>query len=191
MTASTDPAEAVTAAVAASARVWNELVREQQNALLALYGLTEHHCREERGAMQGTFYVASVGFLGEEVSGFALVVMDEPAAQAAQRHQGIPEANWQHDDFTGECCNMFAGKIKAALISRGVRMRIATPAVLRVGNLLLPPPVNAFSVCRVILADQGVMGFQAELHTPEKLDLTASPPDASGVSVAEGTSLFL
>lgn len=174
----------------ASSAAWLALVQAQQAALLETYGLALEEGRSQRGPMEGAFYVASVGFTGEEVSGFVLAVLDAGAASAAQEHLGIPVAQRRDDDFTGELCNMFAGRIKSALLARGLRVKIATPAVLSVGNLLLAPPVGEHSTCEVDRVTGGMLAFQTELHLPDHLDLSMMEASAEA-GVAEGTSLFL
>src|SRR6202012_1426446 len=93
-----------------------------------------------------SFIAASVGFVGD-VSGIVYIYLKAPLAQVlASRLLGIPEAEADDDELTGdaigELSNMIVGAAKSRLCDLGLACTLTIPSIIR-GKGLSTEPVGS------------------------------------------------
>lgn len=101
-----------------------ELARDAAVDLFAGYGVVLTPTEEQPEPL--TTVCGVIGFVGDGIQGCLLLAVTDDVLRASYPLEGPPS-----DDWPGELVNQHVGRLKSALLDRGVTIFLSTPLVLR------------------------------------------------------------
>ncbi len=145
--------------------------------LFEAYGVGLARASADPEGPSDVLYCGVMGFVGQGVRGSCLLAASRTPLERSCPTPG-PIRDWM-----GELTNQLVGRIKAKLLSRGVRVAMSTPIVLRGEHLRPLPrknlPPMAFSV------ESGLLLLWVELEVAQDFELKEESEVADSTAVGE------